>query len=880
MSTTINNTTQSNFLPVTVNPIPVATPEDLIYTLGGTADTINGIPGTIFPSIVLDQTTPGAWYHGGNPLIATDAIKIHGVNIASISNSEVEVVSDYVQKGIFELRKDLPSTITSAISSGTRTIITVAGSLTLPISSYVEIVNVTNLPDGYYKIVAISGPITGYSSFEIEFDSSLLSLTVLSTATVTSHQYYWDEVYTTPLGLYAARDTSMGNPNFYEFIVTGNNSEFLSVYIDDPNIIPKTGDSLVIQRFFQTVNSFTNTSTTDGINNVPAYSESETYTFTIQNVTSTAFPAATPVPYTEYQLTLDKSFAPIISGPGMLTEKYMLVLLNRAGTSPNKELITDTWTMTEVHREQLLGDPYTYSGVTLPSGRKNYLNYSGAERLGFKQLLSGIISDSDTPFIVLHYDDNVKDRIYKGVGDVEVHFPTVMIQDEKGPVVLSNRNALNLINSTFTDSNGIGDYSALYMKYSSNATPVRYGWVFYDLRIIVIDHAELAFALSYNSNRNYTLPQPVVATANTQVHPTLSNPLTITAVSGNTTPLPITITSTGNHNFKNGDEVFIEGVLGNTTANTVSSIPYYVQVVDAISFKIYQDSLLTTPIMSNGIYTGGGLLYGTRLAYEYFITYRLRGSHYKTAPYAQVIPFNFEIGGLVSTDPLSNVSVSFNPLTHLVDYDSTTNTSGIQEGFEANDYEVIIGKYKQSLVNLEESDGIEDVVLIQPVESLKNLLLPPYTLNAQNTSHSVSYTKTLYDATVASIPGPPDQSYDLLNNSDEYIYNLSSSLPETLFTAENIWNIGLIKYKQSVTQYKLTFEVIVPADKWNSTQNPSYETGNLLMTSKFISEIEFLIEDANNLGDVIDSPYVYAKISPVLRKTNDSNIVLRIELDF
>ena len=115
------------------------------------------------------------------------------------------------------------------------------------------------------------------------------------------------------------------------------------------------------------------------------------------------------------------------------------------------------------------------------------------------------------------------------------------------------------------------------------------------------------------------------------------------------------------------------------------------------------------------------------------------------------IPFNFEIGGLISTDPLSSISVSFNPLTHLVDYDSTTNTSGIQEGFEANDYEIIIGKYKQSLVNLEESDGIEDVVLIQPVESLKNLLLPPYTLNAQNTSHSISYTKTLYDATVASI---------------------------------------------------------------------------------------------------------------------------------
>lgn len=880
MSTVINNTNQNNFLPVTVNPVPVATPESLIYTLGGTSNTIDGVPGSIFPNIVLDQTLPGAWYHGGNPLIPTDTIKIHGVNVVNVSNSQSEVVSDYIQKGLFELRKGNEITITSVVSSGNTTIITINDLLTLPINSYIELQNVVNIPNGYYKIVAISGPLTGYNTFEINFDSSLLTLGVNYNSTISSHQYYWDEVYTTPLGLYAARDTSMVNPNFYEFIVTGNDSEFLSIYIDDPNIIPKEGDSLVIQRFFQTVNSFTNTSTTDGINNVPTYSESETYTFTITNVSSTSFPGATPVPYTEYQLTLDKSFAPIISNPGQLTEKYMFVLLNREGTTSNKELLTDVWDITEVHREQLLGDPYDYSGTLSPVGRKNYLNYKGAEKLGFRQLLSGILEEGTSPFIVLSHEDNVKDRLYKGVGDVEVHFPTIMIQNEKGPVVLSNINALNVINPILTDSNGVGDYSGLYMKYSDTTSPIRYGWVFYDLRIIVIDHAELVFSLSYNSNRNFTLPAPVISTSNSAVYPTKSNPLIITGVSGNTTPTPITITCAGNHNLSDGDEVFIEDVLGNTAANTTLTIPYYIQVVDSVSFKIYQDSLLTTPVVSNNTYLGGGVMYSTKLPYEYFLTYRLKTKHYKTAPYAKITPFNFELGGVLSQNLLSSVTVGFEFLSHLVDYDTTLNPTGIQEGYEANEYEVIIGKYKQSLINSEVSDGIEDVVVIQPAESLKNLLNPPYILNVQNTSHSFNYTKNFYDATVNNIPGPPNQSYDLLNNTDEYIYNLSSSLPSTLFTSENIWNLSLIKYKQAITQYKLTFEVVVPADKWNSTQNPSFESGNLLMTSKFISEIEFLIEDSSNLGEVIDSPYVYAKIAPVLKKTNEGNIVLRVELDF
>lgn len=871
---TVLNSTQNNFLPVVVNAIPLANPEDLIWTPSGTGTTTAGVAGTIFPGIILDQVDPGAWYHGGNPIIDTGTLDIHGCDIVEVANTETQVISDTVQKGIFEIRTGISSTITSTVV-GTTTQIDISSLINIPVGGYIEILDVTNIPNGYYKIVSILGTPSGYNSFLIDFDSSLLTLTVLTTATATPHNYYWDEVYTTPLGLYAARDSSVVNPAFYEFRVSGNDSEFLTMYVDDPNIIPKIGDSFVIQRFFQTVNSFTNTSTTDGLNNVPTFLDTETYVFEITGVSALSNPLVLPVPYVEYTLTLDKSFAPIIALTG--SEKYMMVLLNRAGTTPNRELITDTWLPTEVHREQLLGDPYEYSGITLPAGRKNYLNYKGAERLGFQQLLSGILDTKKTPFLVLDFQDEVKDRVYEGLGEVEVHYPTIMLQSERGPIVLNNSNPLGVLDPIFQDTSGAGSYGALYMKYPTVIPAIRYGWVMYDLRIVVIDHPELVFALSYNGNRNYSLPAPTIASANALSHSTPASPLLIT---NTTITTPITVTTTANHNLEVGDAVFVQGVLGNVNANTIGTTPYYADVISLTQFNLYSDITLTTPVAANptDVYTGGGITYGQRLPYEYFLTYRLKGVHYKTLPYAEIVPFNFEQGGALDTGSSSQIALSFDKLSHLVDYDATTNPNGLQEGFEADEYEVIIGKYKQSLLDPYTISGIEDIVLMG-AESLKNVVEDPFILNAQNTIHTASYIKAMYDGTVAFIPGPPNPEYDLLNNTDELIYNVTS-LPSTLFASEGIWNIGVVQYKEVATQYKLRFQVVVPAEKWNSTYNPSFEAGNILMNDKFISEIEFLIDDPLNEGTPIDQPYVYAKIAPVIKKTNTNDIVISVEIDF
>ena len=498
--------------------------------------------------------------------------------------------------------------------------------------------------------------------------------------------------------------------------------------------------------------------------------------------------------------------------------------------------------------------------------------------------------DADTPFIVLDFADEVKDRIYNAVGTFEIHLPTVMIQGERTPVILTNSNPYSLANPVLTDVNGAGDYGALYLKYPGITPAVRYGFVMYDLRIVVIDDLELASAMGYNTNRNYTLPAPVLpVTGNTVGRPTISNPIAITAASNAT---PIVITSVVNHTFVTGDEVVISGVQGNTNANgTVTNPFFFVQVIDALNFSIFYDSLFTLPVNGNAAYTGGGILYGKRLPFEYFYTYRMKekatpgefGATYNTLPYAEPVPFNWQLGGVLVDTPNGTLNTKFDFLTHLVDFDAINNPSGIREGFLANNYEIIIGKYTQDLVNPYVIAGVQDVV-VMPFLSLKNPLQAPNILDAQNLQHVAVFTNATYAIVVGQAntmltSDPNNPKYDLLNVDVQKIYNLlSAPLPSDLFTSDGVWTIGLLKYQAIQNQYRLTFTVTVPAANWNGTQNPSFDPSDPLQGDKLISEIEFLIQDT--LGNVIDSPYIYAKISPPLKKNNTNDLIIQVELDF
>lgn len=864
MSTTTNNITnniQLNFIPVIINPKPIAKPEDLIWSVGPIADTTAGNPGTIFTSIVQDQVNPALWYHGGNPLTNLGSIDLHSCQNLTITNLDTEVISGSIQKGLFNLTPGSLMSVVNITSVGTTTDIEVSSTITYTTGMLIEFINsiastTPLIPSNIYKVVTTT-PSGSNTIITVDYDSSS-SVGTQFVGTVNAYNYFWDEIYTTPLGLYDARNQSVVNPNLNEFFFVSNDSNNIIINISDPNIVPKPGDVIVIEHFFQN-NVYNTSSTTDDLVNVLNFHRAETYQFEIVTVSATVNPLSLATPNIEYNITLDKSFKPILATSPF--EQYSLILLNRNSTLNNQQLYEDTWRFRQVHREQLLGDPYNYTGLLLPTGRKNYLNYAGSEYLGIQHQISKIINNGKTPYVVLTYPEKIFDRIYDKEGESEVHLPCIMLQESKAPVILTNipKDA----SGTFFDDEGAGNYDALYLKYDTSTVLTRYGWIFYDLRIIVIDHAELAHILGYNTNRNYTLPDLRLSDATNGInYPTKELPLIIVNVTNTT---PIQVTTVANHYFNSGEEVFIEQVIGTSSANT-TNVPYYAKFISPVIIELYQDSALTIPIAGNGTYLGKGILYSSKLAYEYFATYRIDGRHYKSLPNVNLLPFNYALGGKPNnSSSLASVTFDFSFLTHLVDANNV-------EGFEGDTFEIIIGKYQKSLTTPYTIAGIQDLVVATPT-TLTALNLK--TASVQDIIHQASYSLNQFNADVAL--GTLD--YDLLNNINELLYSAPLPLPANLLTSNGIWNIGLVKYKQQAKQYRLEFEVNVPSNKWNATTNPSFEVGNPFMSNKLISELEFLIKDSTT-GDTIDLPYVFTKISPPLKKTNQNDLIIRVQIDF
>jgi hypothetical protein len=825
-----------SIIPVVVTPPPIANPEDLIYTLGGNGLTTAGVSGQIFGvggvnNIIKDNVTPHNWYHGAYvPITINESIFYDFSNI-NISNAEINIISPIQTRGILE-RAIGQSWIVFNVQPNVNPIYTTIKINTSTLQVYDRIlVQETNIPDGIYLIVAKTSA-GGYDYIDIFYNSTNDPLYV-SYGSVKKYTYLWDEVFTSPIGLYSQVVSPITPPgSAFEFAIIGDNSNNIQVVIDDPNIIPKIDDYLVIQKIHSnTINPTTLLlSTTDGVNNIINIPSAETWVFKITNVTFID---------NVFSITLDKSFTAPITSPA--DPKFMFILLNR------KNLYTQTWELHEIHRKQLLGDPYEYIGIALPSGRTNYLYYQSAKYLGIENLLKDIINSDDTPFILLHYNDNIKDRIYDSLNSFEVHLPNVLIHGEKTPTILTNKTA------SILDSTGCGYYAPLYMKYSSQN--IIYGYIFYDLRIIIIDHPEVAMAMAYNSNRNFSLPKGVLPKAgNALVNSNINAPLLIETI----TPGAVTkIKTTTKHNLQDGDAITIKGITIYPDINTPVGSYYYIKKSTtpnpSTEFFIYKDNICTIPVAISGniIQGSGATCYSNKLPYEYFLTYRLTSENYESLPCAFQIPFNFETHGDLDNN-YGYVELDVEFLTHLIC------ANGNIEGFNADNIELIIGKYKQSLVDPSTIESIAEVKLVKTISLFTNL--------NQNNLHKL----------ITDVPGyNAAPIYDIINNQP--IYN-SIIIPETIFTGEGKWVLGNIIWKEHAKQYRLTFDVTIPADKWNGTINKTFEPGNVLMPTKFISEIAFLI--TGNQQNVNDEPYVYAKVTPVIKKSNQADIKLKISVDF
>lgn len=706
-----------------------------------------------------------------------------------------------------------------------------------------------------------------------------------------NNKYYWDEVYTTPLGLYT-EVSSTPDPVNYELkidAVSGEQGNQLLVTIKDINILPKAGDYIIIQKIKDSI-VISNGSYTDDIHSLPVYTNTELYQFKITQVLIESGGGNAVL----YRLILDKSIALITGG------KYSLVLLNRENTGIQKELFLDTFEQIEVQKQQLLGDPYdNTSNSALPAGRKNYLNYSSVGYLGIANYLNNIIVPGKTPIIIYDLNDDIKDRILPVSNSVEILLPFILVQKDTrtNPILLSSPNKLINKGDILFEENGVGKYAALYFEWDTDLT-YRVGWVFHELRIYVIDDPELATALTYNANRNYTLPKANVVQnlGNDLINPGGGIVLNVDNLETINTN-EIVVKTTEVHGFQSGLQVFISDVfvtdINNNTIPSSANGTKYIKLLtpnDPYKFQIYSDSALTIPIISNGTFISNqlgssGQVKGTLPQFSYFYTYRLIGEHYSSIlPHSIITDFNFAKDGKVDNTSIdAQLTVTWDKMKWLID---SVNT----DGFEANDLQFIIGRYKNDdPINPQTVTGFDQIVVIPITELIntRNLKVANVQDDFSTLTTALKITKQDYNSFVSKIGGTGtydpisnpngDPSYDIKNNFKHYTYTNGDPIPNDLVVGKGKWTIGNIKYQNEVDKYRATIQLLIPADKWNDTTNPTYDPTNPFITDRYISEVAIVVKDEITLTE---KPMIYAKIAPAIKKTMNLDYLLQLNLDF
>lgn len=727
--------------------------------------------------------------------------------------------------------------------------------------------------------------------FDIEYPSSLAT-GVTADGKI---NYKWDEVYSTALGIY----THQGSASAWNFNL---NLEIMQIEVNDVNIVPKIGDYIVFNYVPVWFTGYTNG---DVSSKLPLMKGTQVFMAKIEDV---AIVSGTGVDVL-FQIRLDKSFN-FSNG-----DRFAINLLNRHNTSIQKDLFYKTFETIEVHKKQLLGDPYNnQSDTTKPFGRYNYLSYNGHEGLGYLNLIKTLLNNVDTPVVVFDINDDIKDRFsfldnsYDAHGipeDIhfEFHLPGIMINDNvyvgsNSPVSASGEVMENIFvtSPNYYDDSNIGKYSGLYLKNDTSFNK-RYGMVFYDLRIVVIDDPELATALGYNSDRNFTLPAPsfVAGSGNQISNPGISTNLNIIDASNTS---PIVITTSAPFNLPRGAQVLITDVLGNTNANGAWYVDQVYGNNDIYRFELWQQipqysgsvrvSGSGIPVNGNGVFINNGVgfsgkVIGAKPAFSFFYTYRFRGlRNNAVAPYAAITNFNFTLSGAVdnSQGSLFVEIPSFNW------YNQQNNLSSNDLGYGMIDpntdsgygIDIIIGEYLTNPydpINPTKIIGIKNVMCI-PIQELMQPLsgTPLVGLNFE-VKRVQDYGRAVYETN----NNINNYTFDLLNNMPMYNYNLNT-LPDTLLTGGGIWTMGNFVYRKHVSVNRAKFNILVPVDRWNDSTNPTYQPSqNSFINSKYVTEVALLLEP-DALGNESEYPVIYAKIAPAVKKNQDMDLHITLSLDW
>jgi len=177
--------------------------------------------------------------------------------------------------------------------------------------------------------------------------------------------------------------------------------------------------------------------------------------------------------------------------------------------------ITDVpvWNLNNIYGEDILG-------VTGTTEYEKYINYGSYDYFGEKENYLYNSNDNFKKNIgIIHYTNKTISNLYgeflfiDNVNNktVNVNIPNLMYHRRKfSGSTTGNSNGMRFIASGVTQNIGTSGLNYINLIEDPslvNGIPQTIGRVFPDLKIIVIDDSEILAAMSYKSNRNWTLPK-------------------------------------------------------------------------------------------------------------------------------------------------------------------------------------------------------------------------------------------------------------------------------------------------------------------------------------------------------------------------------------
>ena len=344
---------------------------------------------------------------------------------------------------------------------------------------------------------------------------------------------------------------------------------------------------------------------------------------------------------------------------------------------------------------------------------------------------------------------------------------------------------------------------------NANGIPNRVGKVFPDDKLVIIDDEEIIAAMSYKSNRNWTIPSPKIS---------LITPNTCGNDSSTVTGILTGLT----------ESLYVTYRLSNTDLFTDSLHCNYYSFIQGPNIDC-------SPITSQNVAVRFGGEFGC-LNQPFYPTTTTTTSHYSTTTTSTTDPISTTTT-TSTTDPISTTTTTYNPVT-------TTTTSicpiycDVTQGFLANKFEILC----QKVVGNARPNSSE-WVSIDFTSQLTSTMVNGYITQEGLTGNTFVITQQEYD--------------------DAPTYNLNTYIPLTpvgytgtsLNFGDEYYFYGSLETDIQATIYEMKYKINLGQAEFQTTSNPTWSSGK----PSFVSEIG-LYDNEKNL-------MIISKMqSPVLRQ--------------